>query len=69
MTNGGTGVGGGEGFTPLGTRNFTPLIERILVSGADVVLSSFAGAYLAGFERQCTCRECGSSAARSPRPR
>lgn len=43
----------GEGFAPLGTRDFTPLIERILVSGADVILSSFVGADLVGFERQC----------------
>jgi urea transport system substrate-binding protein len=43
----------GEDFAPLGTRDFTPLIERILQSGADVVLSSFVGADLVQFERQC----------------
>jgi urea transport system substrate-binding protein len=43
----------GEGFAPLGTRDFTPLVERVLASGADVVLSSFVGADLVAFERQC----------------
>ncbi|WP_300007855.1 substrate-binding protein [Pseudonocardia sp.] len=43
----------GEGFAALGTRDFTPLIERIGASGADVVLSSFVGADLVAFERQC----------------
>lgn len=43
----------GEGLAPLGTRDFSPLIERILASGADVVLSSFVGADLVAFERQC----------------
>lgn len=43
----------GEGFAALGTRDFTPLIERITASGADVVLSSFVGADLVAFERQC----------------
>lgn len=43
----------GEGFAPLGTRDFTPVIERITASGADVVLSSFVGADLVAFERQC----------------
>ncbi len=43
----------GEGFAPLGTHDFTPLIERIRASGADVVLSSFVGADLVSFERQC----------------
>ncbi|MHA6780784.1 ABC transporter substrate-binding protein [Pseudonocardia saturnea] len=43
----------GEGFAPLGTRDFTPLVERILASGADLVLSSFVGADLVAFERQC----------------
>lgn len=43
----------GEGFAPLGTRDFTPLIERVVRSGADVVLSSFVGADLVAFERQC----------------
>lgn len=43
----------GEGFAPLGTRDFTPLVDRILRSGADLVLSSFVGADLVEFERQC----------------
>lgn len=43
----------GEGFAPLGTRDFGPLIERVLASGADLVLSSFVGADLVAFERQC----------------
>ncbi|MGQ0576828.1 MAG: ABC transporter substrate-binding protein [Pseudonocardia sp.] len=43
----------GESFAPLGTREFAPLVERILGSGADVVLSSFVGADLVAFERQC----------------
>lgn len=43
----------GEAFAPLGTRDFTPIIERILASGADLVLSSFVGADLVAFERQC----------------
>jgi urea transport system substrate-binding protein len=43
----------GAGVAPLGTRDFTPLIERILRSGADLVLSSFVGADLVAFERQC----------------
>ncbi len=47
------GVVVGEGFAPLGTRDFAPLVERILRSGADVVLSSFVGADLVAFERQC----------------
>jgi urea transport system substrate-binding protein len=42
-----------EGFAPLVTRDFTPLVERVLASGADVVLSSFVGADLVVFERQC----------------
>lgn len=43
----------GERFAPLGTRDFTPLVERVIRSGADVVLSSFVGADLVAFERQC----------------
>jgi len=49
--HGGTVVG--EAFEPLGTRDFTPLVARILDSDADVVLSSFVGADLVAFERQC----------------
>jgi urea transport system substrate-binding protein len=43
----------GEAFARLGTRDFTPVIEAVLASGADVVLSSFVGADLVSFERQC----------------
>lgn len=43
----------GEGYAPLGTTDFVPLIERILASGSDLVLSSFVGADLVAFERQC----------------
>jgi urea transport system substrate-binding protein len=43
----------GEAFTRLGTRSFTRIIESVLASGADVVLSSFVGADLVAFERQC----------------
>lgn len=43
----------GEAFAPLGTRDFAPLIERVVASGADLVLSTFVGADLVAFERQC----------------
>lgn len=43
----------GEAFAPLGARDFAPLIERIVASDADFVLSSFVGADLVAFERQC----------------
>ncbi len=43
----------GEAFAALGTRDFTPIVESVLASGADVVLSSFVGADLVAFERQC----------------
>jgi urea transport system substrate-binding protein len=43
----------GEAFAPLGTRDFAPQIDAVLASGADVVLSSFVGADLVAFERQC----------------
>ncbi len=43
----------GEGFRPLGTRDFTPLIEEILDSGAELILSTFVGADSVAFERQC----------------
>lgn len=43
----------GEGFAPLGTRDFAPLVDRIRASGADLVLSSFVGADLVAFEREC----------------
>ena len=43
----------GEAFAPLGTRDFTPVVETVLASGADVVLLSVVGADLVAFERQC----------------
>lgn len=43
-----------EAFQVLGTRDFYPLIERIMASGADAVLSTFVGADLVAFERQCS---------------
>jgi urea transport system substrate-binding protein len=48
---GGTVVG--EAFRPLGTRDFAPLIERILGSGAELILSTFVGSDSVAFERQC----------------
>lgn len=42
----------GERLAALGTRDFSPLIEEIAVSGADIVLSTFVGADAAAFERQ-----------------
>lgn len=43
----------GERFAPLGSQDFSPVIDAILTSGADVVLSTFVGADAAAFERQC----------------
>ncbi|MET0190253.1 MAG: ABC transporter substrate-binding protein [Pseudonocardia sediminis] len=43
----------GERYAPLGTQDFTPLIEAVAASGADVVLNTFVGADGAAFERQC----------------
>lgn len=43
----------GERFAPLGTADFTPIIEAVMTSGADIVLSTFVGADAAAFERQC----------------
>ena len=39
-------------YTPLGTRDFTPIIESIRVSGADVVMSSLVGADEVAFQQQ-----------------
>ena len=47
---GGTVVG--ESLLPLGTRDFTPLLEDISRAGAEFVLSAFVGADEAEFERQ-----------------
>lgn len=46
----------GESFAPLGSRDFGPLIDRVLEARPDVVLSSFVGADLVAFERQCHAR-------------
>ncbi|HEV7755677.1 MAG TPA: ABC transporter substrate-binding protein [Mycobacteriales bacterium] len=43
----------GEGLAPLGSRDFEPMIERILASRADLVVSAFVGADAVAFERQC----------------
>lgn len=43
----------GERYAPLGTRDFTSIIEDIAISGADIVLNTFVGADAAAFERQC----------------
>ncbi|OLT12913.1 ABC transporter substrate-binding protein [Pseudonocardia sp. CNS-139] len=42
----------GERYAPLGARDFTPLIEDIAASDADIVLNTFVGADSAAFERQ-----------------
>jgi urea transport system substrate-binding protein len=47
------GVVAGQRLEPLGTREFGPLIEQILASRADLVLSAFVGADAVAFERQC----------------
>jgi branched-chain amino acid transport system substrate-binding protein len=46
----------GEAFAPLGTRDFGPLIDRVVATRPEVVLSSFVGADLVAFERQCHAR-------------
>jgi branched-chain amino acid transport system substrate-binding protein len=43
----------GERFAPIGTRDFSPLVEAVAASGADLVLSTFVGADAVAFERQC----------------
>jgi urea transport system substrate-binding protein len=43
----------GECYAPLGVDDHTAIVEAVLDSGADVVLSSFVGADSAAFERQC----------------
>ncbi len=42
----------GERYAPLGTQDFSPIIESILASEADLILSTFVGADAAEFERQ-----------------
>lgn len=39
-------------FTPLGTREFAPIIDSIRASGADVVMSSLVGADEVAFQQQ-----------------
>lgn len=51
-----SGVVVGEAFAPLGSRDFGPLIDRVVAARPDVVLSSFVGADLVAFERQCYAR-------------
>jgi branched-chain amino acid transport system substrate-binding protein len=48
-----SGVVAGVGLAPLGSRDFTALIERILASRAELVMSAFVGADAVAFERQC----------------
>jgi urea transport system substrate-binding protein len=43
----------GERFVPLGTKDFEPVIDAIMRSGADLVLSTLVGADEVAFERQC----------------
>ncbi|WP_240157572.1 ABC transporter substrate-binding protein [Pseudonocardia broussonetiae] len=50
-----------EAFTPLGTTDFAPLIERIQLSGADIVLSSLIGSDEVEFQRQCAAAGLRSS--------
>ena len=47
------GTVAGMAYAPLGTTDFTPIIEQILASSAELVLSTFVGADLVAFERQC----------------
>ncbi len=46
------GTVAGEWYAPLGTRDFSPLLERISRSGAELVVSSLVGADEVAFERQ-----------------
>ncbi len=43
----------GEAYAPLGTRDFSAIIDKIQASKADTILSTFVGADLVAFERQC----------------
>ncbi|MFD4194142.1 substrate-binding protein [Amycolatopsis thermoflava] len=43
----------GERLAEFGTRDYSPLIDEIRCSGADIILSTFVGADSAAFERQC----------------
>lgn len=46
------GAVAGEWYAPLGTRDFTPLLERIQLSGADLLVSTLVGSDEVAFERQ-----------------
>lgn len=48
----GSGTVAGEWYAPLGTRDFSRLLERIDRSGAELVVSSLVGADEVAFERQ-----------------
>ena len=54
--SGKSGVVAGQGLVQLGSLDFGPLIERILASRADLILSAFVGADAVAFERQCYAR-------------
>ncbi len=43
----------GERYAALGTTDFTPIVEAVARSGADIVLNTFVGADSAAFERRC----------------
>jgi urea transport system substrate-binding protein len=44
----------GQHFLPLGTEDFSAVIDRIQQSGTDVVMSSLIGADEVAFQRQCS---------------
>lgn len=46
------GTVAGEWYAPLGTRDFSPLLERLATSGADLIMSALVGADEVAFERQ-----------------
>ncbi|GAA4036758.1 hypothetical protein GCM10022247_73240 [Allokutzneria multivorans] len=49
------GAVAGECYRPMGTRDFSDVIEDIITSRADVVVSTFVGSDSALFERQSHC--------------
>jgi urea transport system substrate-binding protein len=51
----------GEAYTPLGTTDFDPVIERVRRSGADIVMSSLVGSDEVEFQRQCAAAGLRSS--------
>ncbi|WP_103383820.1 substrate-binding protein [Pseudonocardia dioxanivorans] len=54
----------GETFTPLGTSDFGPVIEKIQRSGAEIVMSSLVGSDEVEFQRQCAAAGLRSSVSR-----